>query len=264
MLRPVALLLIRGYRRYLSPRKGFSCAYRVHRGGHSCSAHGYHAISKHGFFLGMQLLRRRLDRCAWANHMQRSAKAASVEAVVASRMMAQGGFVDGCDAGSCDAPDCGGPACSLDCSSPDCSPHRLSCDALNVMGACDGSMLANADCDDCDGYFDFGKDSSGKSEAASREEARRAARALRRGAQGATSGRNVAERAPEGEETRMSNQSERTALSWPQVTIAPINLWSFPAAWKTSTPGQALAYSGITVGTENFSPRTELPYQRGT
>lgn len=192
MLRPLALLLIRGYQRHLSPRKGFSCAYRVHRGGHSCSAHGYHSISKHGFFLGMRLLRRRLDRCAWANHMHRSANAASVEALVASRMTAQGGFVDGCDAGGCDVPDCGSPDCSLDCSSVDCSAHLTSCDALNLLGACDGGMLANLDCDDCYGCFDSGKDSSGKSEAASREEARRAARVLRRGERAATGGSSVA------------------------------------------------------------------------
>lgn len=182
MLRPLALLLIRGYQRYLSPRKGFSCAYRAHRGGHSCSAHGYHAISKHGFFLGLRLLRRRLDRCAWANHIHRSAKAASVEAVVASRMAAQGGFVDGCDAGGCDVPDCGSPDCSLACSSADCGTHLTPCDALNLLGACDGGMLANLDCDDCGGCFDSGKDSSGNSEAASREDARRTARARRRGA----------------------------------------------------------------------------------
>ena len=192
MLRPLALLLIRGYQRYLSPRKGFSCAYRLHRGGHSCSAHGYHAISKHGFFLGMRLLRLRLDRCAWANHMHRSAKVASVDALIASKMTAQGGFVDGCDASGCDAPDCGSPDCSLDCQSLDCSPHHLSCDALDFMGACDGGLLANADCDDCDGCFGSGKDASEKSAATSRENARRAARVLRRGAQAATGGSGVA------------------------------------------------------------------------
>lgn len=59
----------------------------------------------------------------------------------------------------------------------------------------------------------------------------------------------------------MSNQSERTALAWPQLAIAPVNLWSFPAAWKSGAAGHALAYSRSTVSAEKFSQPAELPYQ---
>ena len=59
----LALWAIRLYQRHLSPIKGFCCAYRAHRGGASCSAHGYRAIRRHGLALGLTLLRRRLERC---------------------------------------------------------------------------------------------------------------------------------------------------------------------------------------------------------
>ena len=59
----LALWAIRLYQRHLSPRKGFSCAYRIVTGGASCSAHGYRVIQRHGLSLGLPLLRRRLARC---------------------------------------------------------------------------------------------------------------------------------------------------------------------------------------------------------
>ena len=59
----LALWAIRRYQRRLSPRKGFSCAYRIHRGGAGCSAHGYRVIQRHGLALGLPLLLRRLERC---------------------------------------------------------------------------------------------------------------------------------------------------------------------------------------------------------
>ena len=59
----LALWAIRLYQRYLSPLKGFSCAYRVHRGGASCSAYGYRVIGRRGLLAGLRLLNRRLDRC---------------------------------------------------------------------------------------------------------------------------------------------------------------------------------------------------------
>lgn len=68
----LALWAIRCYQRHLSPRKGFSCAYRVHRGGASCSAHGYRMIQRHGLALGLALLRRRLRRCGEAHEGARS------------------------------------------------------------------------------------------------------------------------------------------------------------------------------------------------
>jgi putative component of membrane protein insertase Oxa1/YidC/SpoIIIJ protein YidD len=63
---PVASLacaLITQYQRHLSPRKGFSCAYRVRRGRDSCSVFGKRAIARTGVLQGVVLLRRRFRRC---------------------------------------------------------------------------------------------------------------------------------------------------------------------------------------------------------
>jgi hypothetical protein len=37
----------------------------------------------------------------------------------------------------------------------------------------------------------------------------------------------------------MQTDFEKPTLSWPPLTFAPINLWSFPAAWKSQTQGEA-------------------------
>jgi putative component of membrane protein insertase Oxa1/YidC/SpoIIIJ protein YidD len=93
MLKRTALAAIRLYQKHLSPRKGFSCAHRGATNGLSCSAYGYQAIDKHGVMLGLSLLRRRLDACAWRGAQNRlSQKRAGPVGPFAS----QGGFVDGC------------------------------------------------------------------------------------------------------------------------------------------------------------------------
>ncbi|WP_410499422.1 membrane protein insertion efficiency factor YidD [Chitinibacter sp. S2-10] len=62
--RATALLLIRIYQRYISPYKGFHCAYRCHTGRASCSALGYRVIRRFGAVGGIALLRMRLKRCS--------------------------------------------------------------------------------------------------------------------------------------------------------------------------------------------------------
>lgn len=63
ILTSALLLAIRCYQRYLSPHKGFSCAYRVHRGCASCSTFGYRAIRRYGSAVGLIVLRQRLSKC---------------------------------------------------------------------------------------------------------------------------------------------------------------------------------------------------------
>ena len=108
MLKALALALIRGYQTHISPRKGFSCAYRVHAGGVGCSGFGKHAIQKHGVFTGLILLRRRMAKCAWHAHEKASAPLRSRNLA----MRGQGGFVD-CDCPGCDMPDCDLPHCDV-------------------------------------------------------------------------------------------------------------------------------------------------------
>jgi putative component of membrane protein insertase Oxa1/YidC/SpoIIIJ protein YidD len=111
----LALWAIRLYQRHLSPRKGFSCAYRVHRGGLGCSAYGYRAIERHGLLTGLALLDRRLQRCGEAYRAPR---------VRNPLLHYQRGD---CDCVSCDLP---GDGCDL-------SP----CDVLS----CDGGSRSGRD-----------------------------------------------------------------------------------------------------------------------
>lgn len=110
-LRRLLLAAIRAYQRWVSPHKGFCCAYRVHTGRASCSTLGLRAVRRHGVFKGLGLIRRRTHLCGVAHRRH----------ALAGLRRVQGGFID------CDLP------CSLDAD--------LSC----LEGMCDV-----ADCCSCD------------------------------------------------------------------------------------------------------------------
>ena len=99
---PVGSLLmaaIRGYKRHLSPRKGYSCPCRVHLGLASCSTLGYRAVARYGVFRGLGVLGLRLDQCR-LEHERASSRRPPVR-------RGQAGFIDcACDAGLCDGSMC--------------------------------------------------------------------------------------------------------------------------------------------------------------
>lgn len=79
--RTAALAAIGIYQRYVSPHKGFCCAYRVHTGQASCSALGARVIRRFGVRHGLQLLKQRMRRCGDVHRrcvdgVQRRARAA--------------------------------------------------------------------------------------------------------------------------------------------------------------------------------------------
>ena len=128
-MRRVALALITAYQRYLSPYKGFSCAYRIHAGRASCSTLGYRVIRRYGVLKGLSLLRQRTGKCGVAHrrHQHTSVRRLSLQQGV-------------CDL-ACDLP-CHG-ACDLPCDGGFHFPnlHGLSsvCDYLTCCdcGSCD-------------------------------------------------------------------------------------------------------------------------------
>ena len=61
-----ALMCIGGYQRYLSPYKGYRCAYHAATGRASCSRHAQRVIDRAGVWYGLRLLHRRFERCALA------------------------------------------------------------------------------------------------------------------------------------------------------------------------------------------------------
>jgi putative component of membrane protein insertase Oxa1/YidC/SpoIIIJ protein YidD len=120
-MRALALAAIRGYQRFLSPLKGFSCAFRVFTGAESCSSYGYRVIERFGLRRGLGLLDRRLALCG---HVHRSAR----PVVHHPLLHRQRGECDlPCDAGCCDlhhAGHCAGDLFSSCSGCGDCSWGR--------------------------------------------------------------------------------------------------------------------------------------------
>lgn len=90
----IALAAIRAYRRWLSPRKGYGCAYRLHTGRASCSALGLRTVRRHGLLGGLRLLRRRTARCA-AVPRARVGRAQRGDCDLGCDLPGDGGCVDG-------------------------------------------------------------------------------------------------------------------------------------------------------------------------
>ncbi|MFL6699906.1 MAG: membrane protein insertion efficiency factor YidD [Vitreoscilla sp.] len=105
LARSLLLAAIRGYKRHVSPRKGFGCAYRIELDACSCSTLGLRAVSRYGAWRGLGVLRLRLQQCRLVAEERR-----------ARPFIAQAGFID-CDVpcdGSCDVSPCAGcEACEL-------------------------------------------------------------------------------------------------------------------------------------------------------
>jgi putative component of membrane protein insertase Oxa1/YidC/SpoIIIJ protein YidD len=115
-MKTLALSAIVFYQRHISPRKGFCCAYRAHTGRASCSALAYRAIRRYGVWLGLAVLRLRLQKCSAIHH-----------APLHAQLRRQAGF---CDAG-CDLPcdiESGEAACDIwsNCAPGDCKFWRRS------------------------------------------------------------------------------------------------------------------------------------------
>jgi len=113
-MRAILLWAIHLYKRFISPHKGFACAYRVHTGRASCSTLGFRAIRHHGVVAGVSILRRRTYLCGVAHRRHTPCR----RPPAAQR-------------GDCD------PGCDLPCG------HD--CDLRGGDGLCD-----LADCCDCD------------------------------------------------------------------------------------------------------------------
>ena len=63
LAQPLTLLLISGYQQFVSPHKGWHCAYAALHGDASCSAYGKEAIARRGVIVGTRLLWERFDQC---------------------------------------------------------------------------------------------------------------------------------------------------------------------------------------------------------
>jgi putative component of membrane protein insertase Oxa1/YidC/SpoIIIJ protein YidD len=68
----LVLRAIRAYRRYISPYKGFCCAYHSITGRLTCSQFADWAIEKHGTVHGLRLTFRRMRRCSYVYSQHQS------------------------------------------------------------------------------------------------------------------------------------------------------------------------------------------------
>jgi putative component of membrane protein insertase Oxa1/YidC/SpoIIIJ protein YidD len=140
-LSPLACWLIEVYQKYLSPRKGFCCAYRVrHRRRDSCSQFARRAIERLGVLPGFRLLRRRFDKCSHAKQVldDQTPKAKDQKQASQGSSWTTGDCVSGCD-----------PGVPVD-----------ACDAItslaNVAGNAGSGVTSIADAASCDGGCDVG------------------------------------------------------------------------------------------------------------
>lgn len=121
-MRAFVLAAISAYQRFLSPYKGFCCAYRAHTGRQSCSTLGFRAIRRFGILAGLAVLRRRTFLCGVAHRRYGGLRRHPFNS--------QSGFCDmGCDL-----------------------PSDLSCDLPSTGSSSSGSGLTDCCCDaaNCD------------------------------------------------------------------------------------------------------------------
>jgi len=145
--RALLLAAIRGYKRHVSPHKGYGCPCRVRLGMPSCSTLGLRAVSRYGAWRGLGVLRLRLREC-------RLVREEFAPRPAPRPRPAEAGFVDcdvPCDVSSCDLPNCDLPHCSL----------GKVCDFLNCL-----------DCGDCGDCGDGGDGGGGSSDASARRRRR--------------------------------------------------------------------------------------------
>ena len=127
--RYLALRAISFYQRFISPYKGFRCAYGHYNGCASCSKLAYRAIRMRGLRAGLGLLLQRFERCREVFERHREAR---VQGSMGTTRKAtsfgpgrlQRGFCDGLDCIPCDA-DCASAACDILNNCGGCSPCDL-------------------------------------------------------------------------------------------------------------------------------------------
>lgn len=69
VIRQIATNSISGYQKHISPRKGFSCAFRLLYKGESCSEYVKKTIAQDGLVAAIKKSRDRFQACREANHI---------------------------------------------------------------------------------------------------------------------------------------------------------------------------------------------------
>lgn len=140
--RYLALRAISFYRRFISPYKGFRCAYAYHTGCASCSKLGFRAIRRHGVQVGLRLLFGRFDRCRDVYLRHVIERAATRGTLPEGALMPMGPMRR--QRGFCDALAC--VPCDAGCAS---APFEAACHGASILDAvnCCGAVPCPTPCD---------------------------------------------------------------------------------------------------------------------
>lgn len=169
-LRQITTTSISGYQKYISPRKGFSCAHRLLYGGESCSQYVKRIVSQQGLTLALKASRKRFQACREANQILRArynrytyASQNHEEEQERNKQKRNNAHYSNdcsnCASGDCDAiaaclttdpgdcgtPDCGDCNTGIDCGTIDCG-SGLDCGGLDCGSGLDCGGL---DCGGC-------------------------------------------------------------------------------------------------------------------
>ena len=160
MVSELALGAIWGYQRFLSPRKGFRCAYSVLHGGTGCSGFAKYAIRDHGFWGAIPEIRQRFRDCRDASRTLRAncavhsnlpgddphpRRRANRRRKAEAARKDKG---DGCLGYGCDGLDCAGSACALPafCAAGSASSQTTDGAGGGCFGDCSGPDCGGCDC----------------------------------------------------------------------------------------------------------------------
>lgn len=169
-IRQIATTSISGYQKYISPRKGFSCAYRLLYKSESCSHYVKRIVAERGLAAALKASRQRFQDCREANQILRArynrytyASQNREEEQERNKLKKNNTHYSNdcsnCSSGDCDAiaaccttdpgdcgtPDCGDCNTGIDCGTIDCGS------GLDCGGADCGSGLdcGTIDCGGC-------------------------------------------------------------------------------------------------------------------
>jgi len=110
LMNRIALAVIIFYQKYISPFKGFTCAYRAATGQLSCSAYGHKVIEQYGIILGLKLIGRRVKQCGLKYRQHVSVRQQEQNGLITMRRQAGHCDADFGDC-TCDATDLASCAC---------------------------------------------------------------------------------------------------------------------------------------------------------
>lgn len=155
----IAIALISGYQKHISPHKGFSCAHRLLNGGESCSQYIKRLIAQESLVEAVRVSRQRFQACREANQILKARysyccqneDSPNSEQETKRRQRRRKTSPEPVYNDSCpieEIADCVDWSSALDCGVADCGVSGSDCPTLDCGSALDCGALdcGSADC----------------------------------------------------------------------------------------------------------------------